>query len=162
VIAKKSLLENCGGNARSLSLDLFDQWQTMEKGNGKWRFTSPTHVVRAFRQALTELEEEGGTEERFLRYALNQRTLVNGIRELGFETLLPDNLQSPIITTFISPDSPEFDFQKFYNQLKNHGFVIYPGKVTDYQCFRIGNIGDVNPDDMRNLVLAIAASMYWK
>lgn len=162
VIARKSLLEKCEGNARSLSLDLFDQWQTMEKGNGKWRFTSPTHVVRAFRQALTELDDEGGIEERFLRYALNQRTLVNGMRELGFQTLLADDLQSPIITTFISPDSPEFDFQKFYNQLKNHGFVIYPGKVTDYQCFRIGNIGDVNQYDMRNLVLAIAASMYWK
>jgi 2-aminoethylphosphonate-pyruvate transaminase len=162
VIARKNLLETCDGNARSLSLDLFDQWQTMEKGNGKWRFTSPTHVVRAFRQALEELEDEGGTEARFMRYAMNQRTLLNGMRELDFETLLPDELQSPIITTFISPDSPEFDFQKFYNQLKNHGFVIYPGKVTDYQCFRIGNIGDVNSVDMRNLVLAVAASMYWK
>jgi len=162
VIAKKSLLEKCGGNARSLSLDLFDQWQTMEKGNGKWRFTSPTHVVRAFRQALKELNDEGGIEARFLRYSANQRTLVNGMRNLGFETLLPDELQSPIITTFISPESTEFDFLEFYNQLKNRGFVIYPGKVTDYQCFRIGNIGDVYPSDMELLLIAIKNSIYWE
>lgn len=162
VIAKKNLLENCVGNARSLSLDLFDQWQTMEKGNGKWRFTSPTHVVRAFRQALTELEEEGGTEIRYNRYLTNQRILVIGMRNLGFETLLPDKLQSPIITTFISPENSQFDFQEFYNRLKSYGFVIYPGKVTDYQCFRIGNIGDVNATDMENLIAAVAASMYWK
>jgi len=162
VIARKSLLEKCDGNARSLSLDLFDQWQTMEKGNGKWRFTSPTHVVRAFRQALTELEEEGSTEIRFHRYLTNQRILVIGMRNLGFETLLPDKLQSPIITTFISPESSAFDFQEFYNKLKSHGFVIYPGKVTDYQCFRIGNIGDIQSSDMENLIEAIAASMYWK
>jgi 2-aminoethylphosphonate-pyruvate transaminase len=162
VIAKKSLLEKCGGNARSLSLDLFDQWQTMENGNGKWRFTSPTHVVRAFRQALKELNEEGGIESRFIRYSTNQRTLVNGMRNLGFETLLPDELQSPIITTFISPESPEFDFQEFYNLLKNRGFVIYPGKVTEYQCFRIGNIGDIHTVDIENLVEAVSQSMYWK
>jgi 2-aminoethylphosphonate-pyruvate transaminase len=162
VIARKSLLEKCGGNARSLSLDLFDQWQTMEKGNGKWRFTSPTHVVRAFRQALKELNDEGGIEARFLRYSANQRTLVNGMRNLGFETLLPDELQSPIITTFISPESTEFDFLEFYNQLKNRGFVIYPGKVTDYQCFRIGNIGDVYPSDMELLLIAIKNSIYWE
>ncbi len=162
VIARKSLLEKCEGNARSLSLDLFDQWQTMEKGNGKWRFTSPTHVVRAFRQALTELEEEGGTEIRYNRYLTNQRILVIGMRNLGFETLLPDKLHSPIITTFISPESSAFDFQEFYNKLKSRGFVIYPGKVTDYQCFRIGNIGDIQLSDMENLITAVAASMYWK
>jgi 2-aminoethylphosphonate-pyruvate transaminase len=128
VIARKSLLEKCEGNARSLSLDLFDQWETMEKGNGKWRFTSPTHVVRAFRQALTELDDEGSTEARFLRYSNNQRTLVNGMRKLGFETLLTDELHSPIITTFISPENSEFDFMEFYNRLKNRGFVIYPWK----------------------------------
>jgi 2-aminoethylphosphonate-pyruvate transaminase len=162
VIARKSLIENCGGNARSLSLDLFDQWQTMEKGNGKWRFTSPTHVVRAFSQALKELRDEGSTEARYLRYSTNQQTLVNGMRKLGFQTLLSDELQSPIITTFISPESSEFDFLKFYNLLKNRGFVIYPGKVTDFQCFRIGNIGDIYPSDIELLIITIENSIYWK
>jgi 2-aminoethylphosphonate-pyruvate transaminase len=162
VIARKNLLEKCGGNARSLSLDLYDQWQTMDKENGKWRFTSPTHVVRAFRQAMAELDEEGGIVTRHLRYSKSQRILVEGMRNLGFETLLDDELQSPIITTFISPKSSEFDFVEFYNRLKNRGFVIYPGKVTDYQCFRIGNIGDIHANDMENLIATVAKSIYWK
>jgi 2-aminoethylphosphonate-pyruvate transaminase len=161
VIARKSLLEKCGGNARSLSLDLFDQWETMEKGNGKWRFTSPTHVVRAFRQALSELKKERGIDARFVRYTMNQRTLVTGMRKLGFETLLTDELQSPIITTFISPKSTAFKFNRFYNELKKRGFVIYPGKVTNYQCFRIGNIGEVYIKDIENLLDAVKESIYW-
>lgn len=162
IIAKRNELEKCKGRARSLSLDLYDQWQTMEKNNGKWRYTSPTHVVRAFRQAITELKEEGNVNKRFLRYSTNQRTLVKGMRELGFEPLLPDNLHSPIITTFISPDNPGYNFIRFYNEMKQRGFVIYPGKVTDYQCFRIGNIGEVYPENIEALINAIKDSMYWQ
>ena len=161
VIAKREKLEKCKGRARSLSLDLFAQWETMENSNGKWRFTSPTHVVRAFRQAIVELKDERGIEARFVRYSTNQRTLVSGMRKLGFKTLLQDDLHSPIITTFISPESPDYDFFRFYNEMKSRGFVIYPGKVTDFQCFRIGNIGEVYPEDIEKLVLAIEGSMYW-
>lgn len=160
-ILKKSIIENAKGNARSLSLDLYAQWDTMEKHNGKWRFTSPTHVVRAFRQALKELKEEGGVTIRNKRYTDNQKLLVRGMKELGFEPLLAEELHSPIITTFLSPDSPEFDFMRFYEEIKQRGFVIYPGKVTQYQCFRIGNIGEVYTADIENLLSAIAASMYW-
>lgn len=160
-ILKKSIIENAKGNARSLSLDLYAQWDTMEKYNGKWRFTSPTHVVRAFRQALKELEEEGGVEMRNKRYTENQKLLVRGMKELGFETLLAEELHSPIITTFLSPNNTDFDFIRFYEELKQRGFVIYPGKVTEYQCFRIGNIGEVHAVDIENLLSAIAASMYW-
>lgn len=152
IIARRSVIEQTRGQARSLSLDLYDQWQTMELQNGKWRFTSATHTVRAFVQALDELDEEGGVEARFLRYAQNQRTLVHGMRELGFRTLLPDELHSPIITTFISPNETWFDFGSFYKALKAKGFVIYPGKVTNFNCFRIGNIGEVYPKDMELLL----------
>ena len=103
VIAKTEELEKCKGNARSLSLDLYDQWQMMEKSNGKWRYTSPTHVVRAFYQAMLELEEEGGPAAREKRYRTNQKMLVKGMRDLGFETVLPENCHSPIITGFVSP-----------------------------------------------------------
>ena len=161
IIAKRKEMEKCDGWARSLSLDLFAQWRTMEDSNGKWRFTSPTHVVRAFRQAIVELNAEQGIDARFIRYSTNQRTLVAGMRELGFQPLLPDELHSPIITTFISPDHPDYDFVKFYNEMKSRGFVIYPGKVTDFQCFRIGNIGEVYPEDISALVEAIKDSMYW-
>ncbi|WDE09313.1 2-aminoethylphosphonate--pyruvate transaminase [Thalassomonas viridans] len=161
VIAKTVLLEQCRGQARSLSLDLYAQWHTMETANGKWRFTSPTHVVRAFDQALTELKQEGGIKARANRYRQNQQLLVAGMRELGFEALLSQDLHSPIITSFYSPDSEEYRFAEFYQRLKAKGFVIYPGKVSDADCFRIGNIGEIYPADIKRLLTAVAEAKYW-
>ena len=155
VIARRSSLSRCEGVSRSLSLGLYDQWAEMEKGHGKWRFTSPTHVVRAFFQAVKELEDEGGVEARHDRYRENHAALVEGMRRSGFRTLLPDELQSPIITSFLYPEE-DFDFQKFYEALKERGFVIYPGKISEAPTFRIGNIGDVFPDDFRRLAEAVA------
>ena len=162
VIAKQDVLEQTQGNARSLSLDLYDQWQTMEKGKGKWRFTSPTHVVRAFAKALEELEEEGGVEARFERYSKNNEQLITHMQIMGFVPLLAEADQSPIITAFLSPDHPDYDFRKFYTLLKEKGFVIYPGKVTKMDTFRIGNIGDIHAADMQRLVSAVRSSAYWR
>lgn len=156
VIARRSILGQCEGVARSLSLDLYAQWKTMEEHHGKWRFTSPTHVVRAFMQALNELDAEGGVEARHRRYTDNHRTLVEGMRSLGYRTLLPDDIQSPVITSFYYPTA-DFSFADFYQQLKAKGFVIYPGKISQADTFRIGNIGDVQPDDFRRLVSTIGA-----
>ena len=153
VLAKKSELEKCGGNARSLCMDLVSQWREMENG-GKWRYTSPTHVVRAFYQALDELEEEGGVAKRYERYKENHKILIEGMRGLGFETLLPDEKQSPIITSFLCPGE-NFDFKDFYNRVKAKGFILYPGKISRADTFRIGNIGEVYPDDMRRLIKEI-------
>jgi 2-aminoethylphosphonate-pyruvate transaminase len=161
VIARRAELEKARGRARSLSLDLFDQWETMETKNGKWRFTSPTHAVRAFAQALVELEAEGGVVRRHRRYQENHAILTDGMASLGFEPLLPAPLQSPIITAFRSPTVPAYEFDRFYQALKARGFVIYPGKVTDLDTFRIGHIGDVRPDDMHRLVKTIAAVKFW-
>jgi 2-aminoethylphosphonate-pyruvate transaminase len=151
VVADRATLEATGGWARSHSLDLFDQWREMETKGGKWRFTSPTHVVSAFAAALDELEAEGGVTTRHARYVANQGTMVDGMRALGFRTLIGDEVQSPIITSFYYPDTAEFEFQKFYDALKARGYVIYPGKVSHAQCFRIGSIGDVHPEDMTEL-----------
>ncbi|MCP9611030.1 2-aminoethylphosphonate--pyruvate transaminase [Coprobacter tertius] len=159
VIARRKELMQCKGNARSLSLDLYAQWEKMEKGHGKWRFTSPTHVVRAFKQAMQELADEGGVVARFKRYSENHRILVEGMRSLGFETLLPDAIQSPVITSFLYPKK-EFDFKRFYMQLKENGFVIYPGKISQADTFRIGNIGDVFPDDFHRLIDTIRKIEY--
>ncbi|KRF56625.1 MULTISPECIES: 2-aminoethylphosphonate--pyruvate transaminase [Priestia] len=159
VIAKTDELEKCKGNARSLSLDLYDQYKTMEKDKGKWRFTSPTHVVRAFYQALLELEEEGGVQGRFKRYRENQHLLVTGMRRLGFNTLLQSKQQSPIITSFLYPTYSFFTFQGFYQSLKKQGFVIYPGKVSQVDTFRIGNIGDVHKQDIERLLEAIHSTV---
>lgn len=158
ILAKRDCLEVCKGLARSVSLDLYDQWNTMEQHNGKWRFTSPTHVVRAFYQALLELEEEGGVAARYQRYLQNQQTLSQGMQQLGFELVLGKECpQSPIITTFLYPTAETFSFQSFYETLKKSGYVIYPGKVTDLNCFRIGNIGEVYIHDIEGLLAAIAS-----
>ncbi|WP_368205089.1 2-aminoethylphosphonate--pyruvate transaminase [Aeromonas sp. s5] len=162
VIARRAALTACAGRARSVSLDLHAQWQTMEQQGGKWRFTSPTHTVLAFAQALRELEEEGGIVARHQRYSENQRTLVDGMAALGFEPLLPEKWQSPIITAFYSPVHPDYRFADFYQRLKGQGFVIYPGKVSQADCFRIGNIGDVTPARVRCLLAAMASACYWQ
>lgn len=154
VIARKDNLESTKGLARTLSLDLYAQYIEMEKDNGKWRFTSPTHVVHAFHEALRELDEEGGVKARYLRYKANQEHLATGMEKLGFKVLIDEKWQSPIITSFVYPTA-DFDFRKFYQQLKEDSFVIYPGKISQVPTFRIGNIGEVYDNDITKLLLAI-------
>jgi len=161
VLAKEQQMLAIEGFARSVSLDLYAQWKCMQDHQGKWRFTSPTHVVRAFAEALKELEGEGGVNAREQRYGENQRTLVAGMQGLGFECLIDVQQQSPIITSFHNPQDPGYEFIKFYDALKSRGFVIYPGKVSQANCFRIGTIGDVWPSDIDKLITAVEASMYW-
>ncbi len=162
VLAQREQMEKLKGRSASLCLDLYDQWHTMETQGGKWRYTSPTHVVRAFAQALLELDEEGGVAARAARYRQNHRTVVDGLRGLGFKTLLPDEYQSPIITTFLYPDAPDFTFKRFYLLLKEKGFVIYPGKVSQADTFRIGHIGHVFPADNQRLVQAVSECLFWR
>lgn len=162
IIAKKEELEKCYGIAHSISLDLFEQWKTMEGNNDKWRFTSSPHIIKAFKRAINKLHKEGGIKTRFIRYSTNQRVLVDGMKKLGFQPLLPEKLHSPIITTFIPPNHPNFDFNTFYEKLEKEGFVIYQSKVTGFQCFRIGNIGEIHQSDIERLLAAVNKSMYWK
>ncbi|MGN4126388.1 2-aminoethylphosphonate--pyruvate transaminase [Lysinibacillus sphaericus] len=146
VIAKIEALEKCAGNARSVALDLYKQWEVM-RVDGKWRFTSPTHVVAAFAKAVEELSEEGGVEARYSRYAKNNWILRTRLASLGFNAYITEELQSPIITTFLYPNEG-FSFEHFYQEMKKAGFVIYPGKLTEVDTFRIGNIGDIHKEDM--------------
>jgi 2-aminoethylphosphonate-pyruvate transaminase len=154
VIVRESFLAECQGNAPSLSLDLYDQWQAMEKTN-QWRFTPPVHCIVAFEQALREHEDEGGVAGRGARYRANCRILVEGMRAMGFRTLLSDNLQAPIIVTFHMPEGPRFDFQTFYDALSHRGYVIYPGKLTVADSFRIGCIGRIGEPEIRGALDAI-------
>ena len=156
IIARRDQMELCKGNSPSLSLDIYDQWDTMEKQSGKWRYTSPTHTVRAFKQALDELDAEGGICARNKRYSENHKTLSEGMKALGYKALLPEDVQSPIISSFEYP-SKNFSFKDFYSQLKKSGFVIYPGKISKKETFRIGTIGQVFPDDIRKLIETIAS-----
>jgi 2-aminoethylphosphonate-pyruvate transaminase len=154
IIARREALEKCRGNARSLSLDIYAQWETMEKQQGKWRFTSPTHTVRAFRQALKELHDEGGIAARNARYTKNHRILTEGMKRLNYIPLLPEARQSPIITSFLYPDR-SFSFKDFYQQLKKNGFVIYPGKISQTETFRVGTVGDVYDYDFHAFIKAV-------
>jgi len=154
VIAKRETLLESKGSARSVSLDLFAQWEGLER-NGQFRFTPPTHTMLAFHQALTELAAEGGVPARHKRYQKNHATLVAGMRELGFREYVTPELQGPIITTFHYPEDPTFQFEDFYERLSEKGHVIYPGKLTEEECFRIGNIGQLDGEDVQALLAAI-------
>ena len=154
IIARRDLLEESAGKARSLSLDLYDQWKTMEV-DGKWRFTSPTHVVLAFAQAMKELEEERGIPARSARYRENNRLLIEKMAEMGFKTYIDGTHQGPIITTFFYPEDCHFTFAQMYQYIKDRGYAIYPGKVTEAPTFRIGNIGEIYKEDIEKVCAII-------
>jgi len=158
VIARRSELQAAKGRSHSLSLDVFAQWETMEK-TGQWRFTPPTHAVAAFMEALRLHAAEGGVAGRGARYAKNRDVLVEGMRKLGFETLLSDRWLSPIIVTFFSPADPLFRFQTFYEAMKRRGFIIYPGKLTVVDSFRVGCIGHMDEQVMRRVVEAAGQAL---
>jgi 2-aminoethylphosphonate-pyruvate transaminase len=157
-ICRRDCLLQTEGWSRTLSLDLLDQWRGLER-NGQCRFTPPTHAILAFRQALDELAAEGGVAGRAARYRGNYETLVRGMRALGFQEYVPAERQGHIITSFRYPPDPRFDFERFYDRLNELGFVIYPGKVSDADCFRIGHIGRLYPSDMEHLLGAIRQTL---
>ncbi len=153
IIARKSELEAARDNSHSLSLDVHAQWSHMNR-TGQWRFTPPTHVVTAFLEALRCHDAEGGVAGRGARYLRNRDVLVAGMRDLGFETLLANRWLSPIIVTFFCPADPKFEFERFYELMKNKGFIIYPGKLTIAESFRVGCIGQMDEHIMRSVVVA--------
>ncbi len=157
-IAQRDTLAACKGNARSLSLDLYAQWEGLEQ-NGQFRFTPPTHAILAFWQAVQEHQAEGGVTGRSARYQNNYNTLVEGMRQLGFKEYLPKEKQGYIISSFLYPQHPNFDFKRFYELLNEKDFVIYPGKLSQVDCFRIGNIGRITADDIRGLLAAIEETL---
>ena len=153
-LARREALMQTEGNARSLSLDLLSQWKGLEQ-NGQFRFTPPTHALLAFHQALLELEAEGGVAGRAARYRANYETLIAGMRALGFQEYLEPEDRGYIITSFRYPTHPNFDFDEFYKRLNDRGYVIYPGKVSQADCFRIGTIGRIFESDMNDLLAAL-------
>ena len=155
VFAEKAALAAAQGNCHSLAMDLFDQHSYMTK-TGQWRFTPPTHVVAALHEALLQYAEEGGLPARHQRYANNCQALLDGMAELGVRSFLPAAIQAPIIATFHAPDDPRYQFKAFYERVKAKGFILYPGKLTQVETFRVGCIGHVDAADMRAAVKAIA------
>ena len=157
-IARRGSLERARGNAHALSLDLHDQHAGMEN-NGQWRFTPPVQTILSLHRALEEFEAEGGVAARGGRYRKNLEVLVDGMRGLGFETLLPDAVQAPIIVTFRMPADPRFAFEDFYERMRRRGYVIYPGKLTLAPSFRVGCIGRLGPEEMRGALAAVEGTL---
>ena len=158
VLCRREVLAACEGVARSLSLDLLGQLKGFEK-NSQFRYTPPTHALLAFDQALNELDHEGGITARGERYRRNHQALLGGMAELGFQPYLDPARQSPIITAFAYPADPRFSFETLYRKLSEGGFIIYPGKLTKVNTFRIGTIGRLFPADLAQLVYALGAAM---
>ena len=154
-LIRKSVLEKCAGNAHSLVLDLHDQWVNMEK-TAQWRFTPPTVVVAALHAALVQFVAEGGVPGRGARYRRNCEVLIEGMTRLGFRLFLEPRHQAPVIVTFLAPTDPNYDFQKFYDRVREKGFVLYPGKLTQVDTLRVGCIGAIDEHVMRAAVHAIA------
>ncbi len=158
VIARRAALEACAGNAPALTLDVYDQWCSMEK-DGRWRFTPPTHVMAALSSALDHLEAEGGIAGRNARYRRNWRLLVDGVRSLGFETLLPDRLQAPIVVTVHQPADPRFAYDRFYAGMRAKGYVISPGKLVGRASFRIACVGQLGEAQIRGALDAVRRTL---
>ncbi|MCT9070626.1 2-aminoethylphosphonate--pyruvate transaminase [Cupriavidus gilardii] len=158
VLVRKDVLEASQGNSHSLALDLYDQYAYMQKTT-QWRFTPPTHVVAAFRAALDQYLAEGGQAVRGARYRRNCAALVDGMRELGFRPFLRPEVQAPIIVTFHAPDDPRYDFKTFYAKVRERGYIPYPGKLTQVETFRVGCIGAIDDNEMRNVVSAIGLTL---
>jgi len=154
VFARKSALEQCAGNSTSLSLDLYDQWTYMEKTT-QWRYTPPTHVVVALVAALEQYLAAGGQPARLARYAANCEMLIAGMKEMGFRPFLDARIQAPIIVTFHAPADARYAFKAFYDKVRDKGFILYPGKLTQVETFRVGCIGAIGPDEMRHAVNAV-------
>ena len=158
VFVRKAVLDGCAGHSQSLAMDLHDQHQYMEK-TGQWRFTPPTHVVVALAEAITQFVEEGGQPARLARYTANCATLVDGMRQLGLKPFLKPAHQAPIIVTFHAPAHPAYDFQRFYQAAKRRGFMLYPGKLTTVDTFRVGCIGAIGSLEMQQAVNAVGETL---
>ncbi len=159
VFAKKQALDLAEGNSNSLAMDLYDQHVYMAK-TGQWRFTPPTHVVAALHEALLQYAEEGGLAARQGRYQANCQTLLEGMQQLGLRSFIPAAIQAPIIVTFHAPDSPNYEFKAFYERVKAKGFILYPGKLTQVETFRVGCIGCVDSHGMQGAVDAIGQALH--
>ncbi len=158
VFIRKAVLDACAGRSQSLAMDLHDQYVYMEKTT-QWRFTPPTHVVVALHEAVAQFELEGGQRARLARYTSNYQTLVTGMARLGFRPFLDPAIQAPIIVTFHAPDDPKYDFKTFYATARARGFILYPGKLTQVETFRVGCIGAIGPHEMEQAVHAMGLAL---
>lgn len=154
-VIRRAALERAEGNSHSLAMDLYDQWVYMQKTT-QWRYTPPTHIVAAFDSAIEQYLKEGGRAARGGRYAENCRVLLAGLARHGLRSFLPKEIQAPIIVTFHAPRLPGYHFKTFYDAVKRRGYILYPGKLTTVETFRVGCMGQLGERGMAGAVDAVA------
>lgn len=158
VLLPPDVLDASAGNCDSLSLDLVDQRRYMDR-TGQWRYTPPTHVVAALREALVQYEEEGGAPARLARYSANSEALCTGMDAMAFRRYLSPELRTPIIHTFLAPAHPNWSFGELYERVRERGYILYPGKLTTEETFRVGCIGAITPDVLTAAATAIGGAL---
>jgi 2-aminoethylphosphonate-pyruvate transaminase len=156
-LVRRAALEAAAGRCHSFCLDLHRQWRAHET-HGGWRFTPPAQAIAALTEALRCHAEEGRAA-RLARVAANWRTLVDGMRALGFETVLRDEVAAPVIATFHEPADPRFDRERLFALMRERGFVIFRGGLTPFPTLRIGCMGAFDQAAMRAVVAAIESSL---
>jgi aspartate aminotransferase-like enzyme len=152
IIANKNKLTNSNNNSKTLSLDIINQYE-VDLNCKLFRFTPPTHVLLALKQALIELEELGGPPTRYASICKNHEIIFNEMTKLGFRSYVPLNEQSRVVNCFLYPKDKNFKFNEFQNLLRKKGRILYSRSLTSLEStFRIGNIGNLSPSDMFGLI----------
>jgi len=131
---------------KSYYLNLWDQYLHFKKTK-QTRFTPPVQTLYSLRQAIIETKREG-IENRYARYVSCWNDLVKSVKKLKLNMLVPEAVQSKLITTIVEPELPEYSFEAFHDLARAGGFTIYPGKLSDANTFRIANIGDIRREEM--------------
>lgn len=151
-ISKISSLEKLEDvKPRSFYLDLYAQYKNFIKTH-QMRFTPPVQTLYALKQAIVEFKEEG-LDNRFKRYSDSWETLIKSLKEMELPYLVDDENHSRIITSIFIPDG--VDFNHLHDFFYEKGFTIYPGKVEEFNTFRIANIGEIDKEDIKSFIVLL-------
>jgi len=148
VICKKDELEKTKNiPMRNYYLNIYDQYAHFSK-TGQTRFTPPVQTLYALRQAILETKQET-VEKRWERYTECWRILVDAVKKFNLKMLVKEEDQSHLITAIFDPETPKYSFEDLHDLSRKHEFTIYPGKLGNINTFRIANIGDIKPHEMK-------------
>lgn len=151
VIAARDRLEDIKHRPRrSFYLDLYAHYEFLVL-HRQTRFTPPVQAIYALKQAIVETKAEG-VAARYERYKRSWQTLIEGLDALGLKTVVPRECQANLITTVVEPDHPSYSFEDLHDYLYERGVTIYPGKLAEINSFRIGNIGNIDAEDIKRFL----------
>ena len=158
VFCRKEALESIKDYPmRNYYLNIYDQHQYFIKNN-QMRFTPPVQTAYALRQAIIETKIET-IEGRYARYTECWKVLLEAVKKLGLKMPVPESEQSHLIVTIMDPETPKYSFNDMHDLARENGYTIYPGKLSNAPTFRIANIGDIRPEEMRGFTKILAQYM---